>query len=131
MQNKIRQSLVKLEEYVQKQDYSGYDPYDALNSTKLLKINNKLLRVFLTQFFVYSPINFRNFLNIKPDKNPKAIGLLLSSYCNLYRTGLIQKKDFNDITSKLVDYLLKNNSKGYSGYCWGFNFNWQDISRFA
>ena len=131
MQNKIRQSLVKLEEYVQKQDYSGYDPYDALNSTKLLKINNKLLRVFLTQFFVYSPINFRNFLNIKPDKNPKAIGLLLSSYCSLYRTGLIQKKDFNDITSKLVDYLLKNNSKGYSGYCWGFNFNWQDISRFA
>jgi len=38
MQNKIRQSLVKLEEYVQDKDYSGFDPYDALNSKKLRSI---------------------------------------------------------------------------------------------
>lgn len=42
MQNKIRQSLVKLEEYAQDKNYSGYDPYDALNSKKLIKTNNKL-----------------------------------------------------------------------------------------
>ena len=131
MQKKIKESLLKLEKYVSNNDYSGIDPYDALNSKKLLKINNKLLRVMITQFFVYSPIDFRSFFNIKPDKNPKAIGLFLSSYCSLYRIGLINKNDFEDITSRLVDYLLKNKSKGYSGYCWGFNFNWQDISRFA
>ena len=129
--NKIVNSLKVLEGYVRDNDFSGYDPYDALNSKILLKINNKTLRVFSTQFFVYSPINFRPFFNIKPDKNPKAIGLFLSSYCRLYKSGLINKKDFDDITSKLIDYLLKNNSKGYNGYCWGFNFNWQDISRFA
>jgi len=130
-ENVIANSLDILERYVRENDFSGYDPYDALNSKKLLKNNNKLLKVFLTQFFVYSPINFRGFFNIIPDKNPKAIGLFLSSYCRLYRNGLIEKKDFTDLTLKLVEYLLKNNSKGYSGYCWGFNFNWQDISRFT
>ncbi len=130
-ENVIANSLENLERYVRENNFSGYDPYDALNSKKLLKINNKLLKVLLTQFFVYSPINFRALFNIKPDKNPKAIGLFLSSYCRLYKSGQIKKKDFEDLTSKLVDYLLKNNSKGYSGYCWGFNFNWQDLSRFS
>jgi len=127
----IANSLKALEGYVRDNDFSGYDPYDALNSKKLLKINNKSVRVLLTQLFVYSPVNFRNFFNIKPDKNPKAIGLFLSSYCRFYRSGLITKKDFDDLTSKLVNYLLKNNSRGYSGYCWGFNFNWQDVNRYA
>jgi len=130
-ENVIENSLNILDKYVRENNFAGYDPYDALNSEKLLKINNKLIKMFFTQFFVYSPINFRGFFNIEPDKNPKAIGLLLSSYCKLYRRGLIKKRDFEDLTSKLVDYLLDHNSRGYSGYCWGFNFNWQDLSRFS
>jgi len=130
-ENVIDDSLEILEIYVRENNFSGYDPYDALNSNKLMEINNKLLKVFITQFFVYFPINFRGLFDIKPSKNPKAIGLFLSSYCRLYKSGLIKKKDFDNVTSKLVDYLLKNNSKKYSGYCWGFNFNWQDITRFS
>jgi rhamnogalacturonyl hydrolase YesR len=129
--NVIVNSLEILEGYVRENKFSGYDPYDGLNSEKLFKINNKLIKLFLTQFFVYSPIDFRQLFDIKSDKNPKAIGLFLSTYCKLYQSGFIKKEDFEDITSKLVDYLLKHNSKGYSGYCWGFNFNWYDISRFS
>ena len=60
-ENAIANSLEVLERYVRENDFSGYDPYDALNSEKMLKINNKLLKVFLTQIFVYSPINLRCF----------------------------------------------------------------------
>lgn len=127
----ITNSLKDLGKYVQENDFSGFDPYDALNSEKLHKINNRLIKVFFTQFFVYSPFNFREYFNIKSDKNPKAIGLFLSSYCRLYKSGIIKKDAFNAITSKLIDYLLKNNSKEYSGYCWGFNFNWQDTTRYT
>ena len=75
----ILNSIRKLEQYVKSQDYSGYDPYDALNSKSLRSINSKLIRLVATQLLVYSPINFRKFFNILPDKNPKAIGLFLSS----------------------------------------------------
>jgi len=129
--NYLLNSLYNLEEYVRSHDYSGYDPYDVLNSKSLKSLKSKFIKLIATQFFVYSPINFRRFFNIKPDKNPKAIGLFLSSYCRFYRTGLINKEDFDDVTSKLVNYLQEKNSEGYSGYCWGFNFGWQDIKRFS
>ena len=127
----IINSLCNLEGYVKTQDYSGYDPYDALNSNLLKKINSKLFKVISTQFFVYSPVNIRNFFNIKPEKNPKAIGLFLSSYCKMYKLGLIKKKDFDKVSSKLVYYLEDKKSDGYTGYCWGFNFAWQDVTRFS
>lgn len=130
-ENLIEGSLKVLERYVRDNNFSGYDPYDALNSEKLLGINNKFLRILFTQIFVYSPLNFRDFLDVTPEKNPKAIGLFLSSYCKLYKNGLIKRKDFDEVTSKLINYLLKSSSKGYSGYCWGFNFNWQDVNRYT
>jgi len=92
IENEVVDSLKKFDRYVRENNFSGFDPYDALNSEKLLKINNKLLRVLLTQFFVYSPFNTRSFFQIKSEKNPKAIGLFLSSYCRLYQNNQINKK---------------------------------------
>ena len=54
---------------------------------------------------MYSPINFRKFFNIKPGENPKAIGLFLRSYCKLYKSKLINDKDFNETTSTLINIL--------------------------
>jgi len=127
----IVNSLHNLEQYVRDHHYSGYDPYDALNSPSLKSFKSKFLKLVVTQFFVYSPINCRTFFNIEPDKNPKAIGLFLSSYCKLFKSGLINKKDFSDVTAELVDYLQKKKSKGYSGLCWGYNFAWQDLKRYS
>ena len=131
IKNEIVNSLDKLEKYVRNNNFSGYDPYDALNSKKLFNINNRLLRILLTQIFVYNPINLRIFFNIKKGINPKAIGLFLSAYCKLYDNGLIEQKFFESISSILVKLLLKYNSKDFTNYCWGFNFNWQDVSRNA
>lgn len=131
MLNEYYSSLSKLKKYSHDNNYSGYDPYDALNSKFLKNVNNKLLKLLATQIFVYSPFNFRNFFNIKKEKNPKAIGLFLSSYCKQYKYRFINKDDFNYISSEFVKYLEKYKSEGYSGYCWGFNFDWQDITRFS
>ena len=127
----IEEVIKSLEKYVKNQNFSGFDPYDALNSKMLNNINSKFLRVLITQLFVYSPINFRKFFNIKKGFNPKALGLFLSSYCNLYKTALINNNLFKEVTENLVKLLLDTNSNGYSGYCWGFNFNWQDSKRNA
>jgi len=131
MNRDIEESLKLLVEYVENQNYSGYDPYDALNSSELNHINSKLFRVMFTQFFVYSPINLRLFFHIDKGINPKALGLLLSAYSNLYKTRRIERKFFDEVSSKLVTLLLENASNGFSGSCWGFNFNWNDVKRNA
>ncbi len=124
-------SLKKLDSHVRECQFKGFDPYDALNSKKIKNIRNRWLKLIITQFFVYSPVNFRPFFGIEPDVNPKALGLFLSAYCKRYKSGLMEKDDFNTISSELVELLIKKRSTGYSGYCWGFNFDWQDISRYA
>lgn len=124
-------SLKKLEHYGTENNYSGFDPYDALNSSTLNSLKSRLLKLISTQVLVHSPINLRNFLRIAPGKNPKAIGIFLQAYCKLFMCHQIEKKDFNSIEKNLVDFLLENRSTGYSGDCWGFNFNWQDLNRYS
>jgi rhamnogalacturonyl hydrolase YesR len=129
--SEIFTSLKNLKKYVKENDYSGIDPYDALNSTALCSLNRRMLRLISTQILVYSPLNLRNFLDIEPGRNSKAIGLFLQAYCRLYQQHLIEKEQFEDVTTELVEFLLQNQAKGYSGDCWGFNFNWQDLYRYA
>ncbi len=131
MNQNIIESLEKLDLYLKRNEYKGFDPYDALNSDKIKKLKNRWAKFFLTQFLVYSPINLRRFLDIQKELNPKAIGLILSAYCNLHKIGLVSKNDFEKITLNLVNFLLENYSKGFSGFCWGFNFDWLDIKRYA
>jgi hypothetical protein len=131
MTNAIDESVILLEKYVRNQNYSGYDPYDALNSVKLNSINLKFFRVLFTQLFVYSPINLRPLFHIEKGVNPKALGLILSSYSYLFKIDLIKRNFFEDVSSKIVNLLLNNASSGFSGYCWGFNFNWNDVKRNA
>ena len=66
---------------LEKQDYKGFDPYDALNSPFLF--NNREIPFFpliMTVLFRYSSLNFRRIFSVPPVSNPKALGLILSSF---------------------------------------------------
>ena len=130
-EEKIIQSYKKLKSYIENHNYSGYDPYDALNSKKIHSIKNRYFQLILTQLFVYSPINLRKQFHIKEEKNPKALALILSSYCNAYKAELITKDEFNKKTKKIIHDLLQLRSQDYTHYCWGFNFPWQDLNRYS
>ena len=92
MSDQILHSFNKLKAYCEKEEFRGYDPYDSLNSTFLQSISlvskKPLFRLVWTQFFKRFPINFRKLAGINKDYNPKALGLFLSGYCNLYKVKL-------------------------------------------
>ncbi len=124
-------SLGRLDGYVRSQDYRGADPYDALNSPLLCSLPGKMPKVAMTQFFVYSPVDLRRLFGVREGRNPKAVALFLSAYCDMRRAGMIDQEEFGTITDGLVDSLVLSRSAGYHGNCWGFNFNWQDVTRFS
>ena len=126
MEKGIAQSLHDLLEYIAKEGFEGHDPYDALNSPVLIWLQNKWLRVAGTVFLRLFPINLRKFFGIKKGINPKGMGILLSAYATLYRSGFISSLEMVDY---IFEWLRQNHSKGYSGYCWGYNFPWQDRVR--
>jgi hypothetical protein len=79
-------------------------------------------KVLAIQFQKRFPYNIRPLLGIKKDYNPKAIGLFLQAYCNLY--AITQDKQYIEQAHWLFNWLTNNYTKGYSGYCWGYNFEW-------
>jgi hypothetical protein len=129
--NIIHSSLDRLDSYVRGARFEGFDPYDALSSPVIGSMKGKVPKVMATQLFVYSPINLRRFFRVPAEKNPKAIALLVSANCNMYLDGMIPADSFSSVSHELVGILRSAKTPGYSGCCWGFNFDWQDITRLA
>jgi hypothetical protein len=123
----VESSIKKLESYCLSEDYKGWDPYDGLNSRLFKGIpvlkNNKLAQLAWIQFFKRSPVNFRRLALIEKDYNPKGLALFLAGYCNLYKTK--QRDEYLEKINYLVKRIISLKTEGYSGACWGYNFDWQ------
>lgn len=124
-------SFKKLKEYCEKENFKGWDPYDGLNSKifNALYLNKvQFFRLAWIQLFKRNPINLRNLFLINKEYNPKGLGLFLTGYCNLYK--IEPKKEYLNHIIFLADKLIELQSKGYSGSCWGYNFDWQSRAFF-
>ena len=122
MEINIQNSFNKLLNYIESENRKGYDPYDTLNSWVPFHWLGKWGPILAIQFQKRNPINIRPFLGIKKDYNPKAMGLFLRAYSILY--AKTNKKEYLDKADFTFEWLKDNYSKGYSGYCWGYNFPW-------
>ena len=122
-----KQSLNKLIDYCEKEQYKGYDPYDGLNSKLFQSLpvlpKKRFPRLAWIQLFKKLPVNLRPLVGVKKEYNAKGLGLFLTGYVNLAKlegtAKHIQHIDF--FANKLIE--LK--SPGYSGNCWGYNFPWE------
>jgi len=123
--NDLKRVTLKLFAYCRAQDWSGYDPYDALNSplfAALPVLDLRLSRLILTQFLKRSPVNMRRLFGIPKTRNPKAIALFLISLLKLSKLDLLKQAD---LVTKLVDHLVALRSPGIQHWCWGYSFPWQ------
>ena len=131
MEKLLENAIFKLIQYVEAETFRGYDPYDALNSPILSQLAkpSKWLKIGFTQTLRRIPFNLRPLLGTPKGYNPKGMGLFLNSYVNLHR--VYNEKRYLKQIEFLADWLIDNHSKGYSGYCWGYNFDWQNRTFFA
>lgn len=121
----IKNITLKLLAYCRENDWSGYDPYDALNSRvfrALPFLDFKIARLALTQAVRRCPINLRPLLMVPKTPNPKGIALFLSSLVKLSRIGL---SDGGTLIGSMADKLLRLRSPGDQYSTWGYNFDWQ------
>jgi len=119
----------RMNSFLLNNDLSTYDPYDIWKTNIGIKIKkvyykNKYLGILpagiLTIFDLYINNNFR--VGYKKQEYPIVRAQAALALINMY------KDDNNDIyleyAKKHIDWLILNSSKGYSGYCWGLNFDW-------
>lgn len=129
-QANVAQYVEEMRSCIESAGYAGYDPYDALNSPliRLCCGRSKWSRIAATQFLKWCPLNVRPLLGIRRGHNPKAIGLFLGAYSRLY--ALKKDSQCHIQIEYLLSLLEKLRSSGYSGDCWGYNFDWQSRTVF-
>lgn len=124
----LKKAFDQLKNYIEKEEFKGYDPYDTLTSPIKFKAFGKWPPIIATQVQKRNLINIRPLLGIKKQYNPKALGLLLYSYCLLQENE--PDKDYSQQIKFLFNYLKENSSQGFSGYCWGYNFDWAGAKKY-
>jgi len=130
MDSSIADSLARLKVWIEGQDFRGYDPYDCLNSPFIRSLPlGKYGRTAVTQLNKHSPVNFRKLLGVRKEYNPKGLALFIKSYAAFYEIS--PGKGLHEKIEELAGKLSELASPGYSGRCWGYNFDWQSRAFFA
>lgn len=139
----IYASFSALRSWCEAEHFKGWDPYDGLNSKvfQALPIINKSVfcRLAMIQLFKRCPVNLRKIAIVPKKYNTKGLGLFLSGYCNL--SYVIENSSFlSDVfgdkgvviirINELAEQLISLQSQGYSGACWGYDFDWQSKAFF-
>ena len=126
--DQITSSLRKLQHYIESNNYEGFDPYDALKSPffKLpILRSNKIIRFGTQQLVKRFPVNMRKLLFVPKGLNPVTLGLCIQAYSYLSEVFPDLKEEYLCKIDNLIAELENLISPGYSGSCWGYDFDWE------
>ena len=124
-------ALSRVLNYAHARDYRGYGKFDALNSplVKALTFNNRWLRFAASQVVKISPINVRPIIGVSPCYNPKGMALFAQSYLRLHAIG--GEVEHAKRATDCLDWIVSDQVQGFSGACWGYHWDWQDLDFYA
>jgi hypothetical protein len=121
----VYKSIGQLSHWLEANDYRGYDTFDGLNArfVRPLTFETRFLRTVLQQGVRRLPVNVRPVLGISRDYSTKGMGFIARGYIRLHATTGDQL--WKDKAEFCLQWLIKNQSPGYSGACWGNHFDYQ------
>lgn len=124
-----RHHLVATLDYARERDYRGWDLYDGESSRILraLPIDNKWVNLSFQQAVRRAPVNIRPLLMVEQRRS--FMGVALFVVANLRMYDLTGQERFREDAHELVDWLVENQSVGFSGFCGGHRHPLQDLSK--
>jgi rhamnogalacturonyl hydrolase YesR len=118
----VRESIDKVQEWVENHGYKGYEPADALSSfVRPLTFGNLFLERLLIQVFKQSPVNLRPILGVRPHETTIGRGYMASG--NLVMFKLTGEGRFKEKAISCLDWLMKNKSPKFKEYSWGNHYD--------
>ncbi len=122
---RVWESISRLTTWLEVNEWKGYDTFDGLSSGLLrpLTFETKFLRTVLQQGVRRFPINVRPLVGIKKSYSSKGMGFLARGFIRLF--DLTGDPSWKQKAVIALDWLMENQSPGYSGACWGNHFDYQ------
>src|ERR1039458_3410234 len=128
LRSEIHESILRLFGWLEKNDYRSYDTFDGLSArfVRPLTFESKFLRTLLQQGVRRFPLNLRPLLGVEKGHSTKGMGYLARGFIRLHQaTG---ESVWADKAEFALQWLIQNQSPGYSGACWGNHFDYQSRS---
>ena len=123
----IRDSALAAVAHMEESSFRGYDPYDALASP-LFRVGPlrglRLARFGAQQVVRRLPVNTRPLLRIPKGYNPVTLAFALQGSAHLARCDPQRADRHRARAAHCRLELARVRSKGYSGDCWGYDFDW-------
>lgn len=119
-------AIQALRTWIESRQFKGYEPFDLLNSPYLSGpwARKALPGILLIQAGKrFAGLRSRQFLKVPPSRNPKALSLCLSAYCDLARSGC----DVSAEAAWLKTELIRLRSPHESDYCWGYDWDYLSL----
>jgi hypothetical protein len=114
---RYRTAFGDLLEWIRREDFRGYDPYDGCNTRFAVLRMTRATRLFLTYFNKLSPLNFRPLLGI--EKRHNYCGLSLINRALLRRES---PEAVRPIVERNLDIILRASLHDrYGEHCWNGN----------
>jgi hypothetical protein len=125
VKNELFESICRLTNWLEKNDYRGYDTFDGLNAKYLrpLTFNSGFLQTVLQQGVRRFPLNLRPLLGIGKSHSTKGMGFLARGFMRLHEAT--SDSTWRGKAEFALQWLQQNQSPGYSGACWGNHFDYQ------
>jgi hypothetical protein len=115
-----------LRTWIESRQFEGYEPFDLLNSPYLAGAwaRKALPGIVLIQTGKrFAGQRLRRLLKVPSSRNPKALGLCLSAYCDLARSGC----DVSAQAIWLKNELIRLRSPHESEFCWGYDWDFVSL----
>lgn len=120
---KMMDSLLRLEKWIEKRDYKGYEPFDGLSSfLHPLTFGNAFLERLLQQLVRQSPVNLRPFLGVRPQDSTKGRGYMARGYLGMLR--LTGNPSYGKRARACLDWLDEHKAPNYEHHSWGNHFDY-------
>ncbi len=128
---RLEAALERLDEWIEREGFRGWDPHDALRSRglKRLSLGSRRLGIVWVQLFKRSPVNLRPLAGVGKTYNAKAMALFLASYLRKFQAG--GQACHLERARYFAEWLREHVEPGYRGACWGYPFDWPNRSFYA
>ena len=128
----IQDAFTQLFAWCRQHNFSGHDPFDALNS-KIFQAtpfkNSATARLLWTQTVKRAPLNLRTVALVPSERNSKGIALFCLAALSRYRRT--RTKESETEAQELLQQLVSLRLERGQGIAWGYNFDWQSRVFFA
>lgn len=127
----VEKGVEKFHQWLQKVGYASYDPYDLWGTQYGLKSRALYYRKNPIGLALIAPLiaidiaapSVRTIF-VEKDRFATADAQLILALLNLYRYS--DDRSYLEEARKIGEEMLGYSIQGYSGYCWGYPFDWQN-----